>query len=213
MRTLLATAFAILMLVPGSGTKAQTADLSGVKPGDRWTYDYRDEISGDVKHTATYVTVDVTDKEITTRLSLRGRPGARTVAYTPSWSRIDDDTWKFEPHEGAQFTAPFKVGTEWRFANSAKQMRTGTTLSTTGVGKIVAQETLTTPAGTFDVFRVEVTERQANATDPTKTADVKLVFWYAPTVNRWVKRTVELRVEGRVRERTSDTLVEYSRKP
>jgi hypothetical protein len=32
-------------------------------------------------------------------------------------------------------------------------------------------------------------------------------------VNRWVKKTVELRVEGRIRERTSEMLTEFSRKP
>ena len=38
------------------------------------------------------------------------------------------------------------------------------------------------------------------------------VFWYAATVNRWVKRKTEARYEGRLRDSYVEELTEYSRK-
>ena len=39
------------------------------------------------------------------------------------------------------------------------------------------------------------------------------VLWYAPSVNRWVRRTYKLQVEGRLRSSNTEELTDYSRKP
>jgi hypothetical protein len=39
------------------------------------------------------------------------------------------------------------------------------------------------------------------------------VMWYAPAINRWVKRTYEGRAAGRVRESSLEELTDYSRQP
>ena len=38
-------------------------------------------------------------------------------------------------------------------------------------------------------------------------------LWYAPSVNRWVRRTVKVQVEGRLRDSQTEELTDYSRKP
>jgi hypothetical protein len=105
------------------------------------------------------------------------------------------------------------MGKEWRFETQALNFQNGTTLSGAGQSRIVAQEKITTPAGSFDTFKVETTIRQVNSNDQTKTATVNITFWYAPSVNRWVRKTQQMSIEGRVREASTEELTDYSRKP
>jgi hypothetical protein len=86
-------------------------------------------------------------------------------------------------------------------------------MQTSGLAKVVGQEQITTPAGTFDTFRVELTVRQINTKDQTKSTTLTVVVWYAPAINRWVRKNTEVRFEGRLRDSFSDELTEYSRKP
>jgi hypothetical protein len=81
------------------------------------------------------------------------------------------------------------------------------------VAKVVGQEQVTTPAGTFDTFRVEMTVRQINTKDQTRSSTATLVFWYAPAINRWVRKKTDVRSEGRLRDSFSEELTEYSRRP
>jgi hypothetical protein len=207
--------FVVLAMVVGCfrPAEAQTADVAGVLPGDRWVYEISDEITGDLKQTTTVVVIAVSDTEINTRISTRGAARPRQIVFDPGWSRIDDDVWKFRPSDGAGVQLPLQVGKEWRFENKATQFQNGTALSTTGQSKIVAQEKITTPAGTFDTFKMETTMRQVNSNDQTKAATVNIALWYAPAVNRWVRRTYKVQIEGRLRDSHTEELTDYSRKP
>lgn len=207
--------FVVLALVVGCfrPAEAQTADVAGVLPGDRWVYEISDEITGDLKQTTTVIVIAVSDTEINTRVSTRGAARPRQIVFDPGWSRIDDDVWKFRPSDGAGVQLPLQVGKEWRFENKATQFQNGTALSTTGQSKIVAQEKITTPAGTFDTFKMETTMRQVNSNDQTKAATVNIALWYAPAVNRWVRRTYKVQIEGRLRDSHTEELTDYSRKP
>jgi uncharacterized protein DUF3108 len=198
----------------GLGTaSADPPDLAGVLTGDRWLYDVTDELTGEVKHTASVVVIEVSDKEILARVSWRGTERPRQVAFDRGWSRIDDEVWKFAPSDGAGMQMPLEVGKDWRFENNAKNLSNGTTLRTTGQSKVVAEEKVTTGAGTFQAFKIETTMRHVSSNDPTKAATVKSTLWYAPTVNRWVRKTYRLEREGRLRESTTEELTDYSRKP
>ena len=191
---------------------AQVGDLAGVLPGDRWVYEVKDEITGDLKRTTTVVVLDVSEKEINTRMSVRGAARPFETVYDRNWNRIDDGIWKFRPSDGAGVQTPLQVGKEWRFENKSTHAN-GTALSTTGQSKVVGEEKVTTSAGTFDTFKIETRMRHVNANDQTKGSSVNATLWYAPTVNRWVRRTNETRIEGRVRDSHTEELVDYSRKP
>jgi hypothetical protein len=170
-------------------TGAQVADVAGVLPGDRWAYEVKDEITGDLKQTITVVVVTVSDKEIITRLFSRGTGRPRQIVFEPGWSRIDDDAWKYKPSDGTGVQMPLQVGKEWRFENEATQFQNGTALRTTGHSKVVGEEKVTTSAGTFDTFKIETLMRQVNSNDQTKAASVNATLWYAPAINRWVRKT------------------------
>lgn len=192
---------------------AQKADLAGVVPGDRWVYEVTDEITGDLKTTTTIVVLDVAEKEINTRLSFRGAARPQQVVFDRNWSRIDDSVWKYTPSDGSGIQTPVQVGKEWRFEGKAAHYQNGTAISTTGQSKVIGEEKVTTSAGTFDTFKIETKVRQVNANDQTKASTVNTTFWYAPTVNRWVRKTYKLQIEGRLRDSHTEELTDYSRKP
>jgi hypothetical protein len=192
---------------------AQVADVAGVLPGDRWVYEVTDEMTGDVKSTTTVVVLDVSEAEIHTRVSTRGAASPRQIVFDRAWNRIDDSVWKYRPSDGTGVPMPLQVGKDWRFENRATNFQNGTAVSNTGQSKVVGKESITTSAGTFDAFKVETTMRQVNSNDQTKAATMTATLWYAPSVNRWVRRTVKVHVEGRLRDSQTDELTDYSRKP
>ena len=202
-----------VLFLGASSASAQMPDLAGVLAGDRWLYDITDEITGDLKYTTSVVVIDVSDKEILTRVSTRGIERPRQVVFDRDWSRIDDEVWKSAPSDGTGIRTPLEVGKEWRFDNNSKNLLHGFTWRTTGQSKVTAQEKVTTSAGTFDTFKIETVMRHLSSTDATKSATVTSTLWYAPTINRWVRKVFKLEREGRVRESQTEELSDYSRKP
>jgi hypothetical protein len=190
---------------------AQTVDPGPVRVGDRWSYDVKDDMTGDLRHEVTVVVVDVNDKEITTRATIRGKDRPQTMVFDLDWGRIDDGTWKLRPN-GIGIKKPLQVGKEWRSDANAMHMQSGVAFRASGIAKVVGEERVTTPAGTFETYRVDTTVRLVNTMDQTKSSTWTFVFWYAPAVNRWVKRKTEARSEGRLRDSSIEELTEYSRK-
>ncbi len=169
-------------------------------------------MTGDVKSTTTVVVLDVSESEIHTRVS-RGEQRPRQIVFDHAWSRIDDSVWKYRPSDGTGVATPLQVGKEWRFENNATNFNSGTAVSNSGQSKVVGRESITTSAGTFDTFKVETTVRQVNANDQTKSATLTAALWYAPSVNRWVRRIHKVQIEGRLRDSQTEELTDYSRKP
>jgi hypothetical protein len=191
---------------------AQTVEPGPVRVGDRWSYDIKDDATGDLRHAITVIVVDITDGEITTRTMVRGKDRPQTMVFDRDWGRIDDGNWKLRP-AGIGIKAPLQVGKEWRSDANAMQLASGLAFRASGVAKVVAEERVTTPAGSFDTYRVETLVRLLNTKDQTKSQTWTFVLWYAPAVNRWVRRKTEARYDGRLRDSFVDELTEYSRKP
>lgn len=212
MRTRWLLVFPVTFCITVCAASAQMADIAGVLPGDRWVYEVTDEVSGELKLTTTVFVLDVSEQEINTRVSTRGS-GARQIVFDQSWNRIDDSVWKYRPSDGSGIRKPLQVGKAWRFESKATHFQNGTALTITGESKVVGEEKVTTGAGTFDTFKIETKMRQVNPNDQTKASTINAVLWYAPSVNRWVRRTYKLQVEGRLRSSNTEELTDYSRKP
>jgi hypothetical protein len=191
---------------------AHAAEPEPVRVGDRWSYDVKDDLTGDLRQSVTVVVVEVGDKEITTRATIRGRDRPQTMVFDYDWGRIDDGVWKLSPG-GIGIRKPLLVGNEWRSDANAMHIPSGVAFRASGVAKVIKQEQVTTPAGTFETYQVDATVRLVNTRDQTKSSTWTFVYWYAPAVNRWVKRKTEARYEGRLRDSNIEELTEYSRKP
>jgi hypothetical protein len=207
---LVAIGLVLLLIGPREGG-AQPAASGAVQVGDRWSYDIKDTLTGDLRRAVTVVVVEVTNKEITTRESALGRDHPQTTVYDLDWGRIDDGVWQLRP-SGIGIKLPLQTSKEWRSDANVVNSKSGVVLRATGTAKVVRQEQVTTSAGTFDSFRIDMTVRMINTRDQTRSETWAFVVWYAPVVNRWVKRTAEFRQEGRLRDSYSEELTKYSRK-
>jgi hypothetical protein len=211
LRRFIAIGLVSLFLLPLS-CAAQTIDPGAIRVGDRWSYDIKDGFTGDLRSATTVVVVEINDKEITTRVTNRGTDRPQTMVYDPDWGRIDDGTWKLRP-SGIGIKKPLQIGMEWKSDSNGINLQSGVAFHASGVAKVAGREQLATPAGTFDTFRLDMTVRLINTRDQTRSQTWTFVVWYAPAVNRWVKRTAEFRQEGRLRDSFSEEMTGYSRKP
>ena len=183
-------------------------------PGDRWIYEMRDEIEGTVSGTRTSTVTEVTPREISTRFKNAGNGAQGQVIFDRSWNIISNETWRYSPNDGSGVQSPLAVGKTWRFqGNDINSANSSNTWKRTGTAKVVAQETLTTKAGTFDTFKIETSFSVRNVSNPTKTAQVTTLTWYAPAIDHWVKRTSITHVDKHLMNNNSMELVEYGRRP
>jgi hypothetical protein len=68
--------------------------------GDHWTYEIRDDITGDLKSTFTTTITDVSTADISIRDTTVGNSNFGYASYDRSWNRISNDTWRFTPSDG-----------------------------------------------------------------------------------------------------------------
>jgi hypothetical protein len=186
--------------------------MEDAQTGDHWTYELRDEITGDIKSTITNTVTDVSAAEVSTRIAALGNSNAGYQNFDRSWNLINNGVWRFTPNDGTGVKTPLAVGKTWSFKATDLNSTAGVSWKRTGTAKVVAQESVTTRAGSFDTFKIETSIKVQNANDPTKKVELVQQTWYAPLIDHWVKRSAVSRADGRVREKTTIELVEYGRR-
>lgn len=180
--------------------------------GDHWTYELRDDITGDVKSTITNTVTDVSGSEISTRIAQLGNSNSGYQTFDRSWNLINNGIWRYTPNDGTGIRPPLAVGKTWSFKSTDLNSTAGISWKRSGAAKVVAQESVTTRAGTFDTFKIETSFQIQNANDPTKKLQAVQQSWYAPAIDHWVKRNFVSRSDGRVRDKNTIELVEYGRR-
>jgi hypothetical protein len=68
--------------------------------GDHWTYEFRDDVSGDVKSVFTNTVTDVTDSEIGIRSTRTGSTNSGYQTYDHSWNLIKSGVSRSAPNDG-----------------------------------------------------------------------------------------------------------------
>jgi hypothetical protein len=132
--------------------------------GDHWTYEVRDDVSGDLKSTITHTITDTTPTEISVRLAALGRGTSSYFTYDRTWDVIDTGVWRYAPNDGTGIRAPLVVGKTWSFKSTNSNTSSGVSLKTSGTSKVTAKETLTTRAGTSRRSRSRLLTRRATPT-------------------------------------------------
>jgi hypothetical protein len=197
---------------PTQPAKAVAA-MEDPRPGDYWTYEPRDEITGKIGPARTNVVTEVTPKDISVRSKVEGPAASDTLnVFDRSWNVLMFGPWKYNPSDGTGIRAPLTTGKTWTFQSNDINAGNGIILNRSGHSKVVGQETVTTKAGTFETFKIETAYSSHNAKDPTNKAETTWVTWYAPAIDHWVKRSVIIRINQHLRDNNTLELVEYGRK-
>jgi hypothetical protein len=186
--------------------------MEDAQTGDHWTYEFRDEITGDVKSTITNTVTDVSASEIGTRIASLGNPNSGYQTFDHSWNLINNGAWRYTPNDGTGIKAPLAVGKTWSFKSTDLNSTAGVSWKRSSTSKVLAQESVTTRAGTFDTFKIETTFTGRNVNNPTLKNEVTAVTWYAPAIDHWVKRTFVSRADKHLQISNSIELVDYGRK-
>jgi hypothetical protein len=182
-------------------------------PGDHWTYELRDEITGTITATRQNVVTEVTPKDITVRFRNTGtNPNEGFSVYDRSWGLIEARPWKYSPHDGTGIQFPLTVGKAWPVKTSNVNSDNGNVWKRSGTAKVVGQESITTKAGTFDTFKIETTFTETSVNNPNLKNEITSVTWYAPAIDHWVKRTYVSRADKHLRNNSTTELVDYGRR-
>ncbi len=184
------------------------------RPGDRWTYELRDEITGRITATRENVVTEVTPTTISVRSKKIGDNNAEEgfTIYDRSWAVVEARPWRYQPNDGSGIQSPLEVGKTWPVRTNNINSANGNVWRRSGISKVVGQETVTTKAGTFDTFKIETTFTGTNVNNPTLKNEVTALTWYAPAIDHWVKRTFVSRTNKHLQISNVVELVEYGRK-
>ena len=182
------------LVMAGALTAAQTpgpipAGLPTLVPGDAWTVRY----SGGARATRTFLREEAGVLVFEVSQTWQDGGISRGLLYLTrdlSVVRMLDadgaEIRRFDPHSlGLQF--PLAVGKQW--GGTCQRFDEGSMVGTfAGTYRVVGIEAVTTPAGTFQAFRVEGQTYETQA--PTR--QWRFTHWYAPEVRMEVKlRAVE----------------------
>jgi len=183
------------------------------QPGDRWTYEIRDEITGKINGTRENVVTEVTPKNISMRFTISATSNEGFDVFDRSWNLISAPNWRYSPYQGSTgIQAPLEVGKSWSFQSNNTNGTNGAIWKESGTSKVVGRETVTTKAGTFDTFKIETSFSTQNVKDVTRKNEIVYQTWYAPDIDHWVKRISVIKSDGHVRSNNILELVDYGRK-
>ena len=131
-------------------TKADIS-IEEPRPGDHWTVEVRDEITGAVS-TQTNVITEVTLTDISVRFNIVRADKTNNDGfgiYDRSWNLMRAGSWQHFLYDGSTgIRAPLTVGKTWTFQSKAVNAGNNLTWNRSGTSTVADQETVTTKAGT-----------------------------------------------------------------
>jgi hypothetical protein len=202
---------------PDSPKIPPVVDSIPVKPGDRWTYRWIDDIVGETKSYQTYTLTEIKDGAFSVAIAVspvgQSQPTTGLHVYDENWGLLDDGVWTRkvgDPVTGVRL--PLKVGAKWEqhFTASRKNPDRESTIDATSV--VTAYEEVSLRFGlTYDAFKIETNEA-VTGVGGGPSAALKVTLWYAPAVNRYVKRVIESRTNDRLQSRIVEALTDYKRR-
>jgi hypothetical protein len=198
---------------------APVVDKIDVRPGDRWTYQVIDDITGETKSTVVHTVTEIKDKTYSVQSSFT--PYGQNVSnstlqvFDEQWNLLEDQVWTQNPaNPSTGIRLPLKVGAEWKVhLTSNRKSPPEARFSIDATAKAVAYEPVILKFNkTYDAFKLEVDETVTNSATPSSIVTTKTTMWFAPSVDRYVKRIVETRVNDRLQSRMIEILTAYARR-
>lgn len=197
---------------------APVVDKIDVKPGDRWTYQVIDDVTGDTKSTAVHTVTEIRNKTFSVQsvFTPYGQSVGTTTlqVFDDQWKLLEDSIWTRDPADPSTgIQLPLKVGAQWKtHFITTKKTPPEAHLNVEAITKVVAYEPVMLKFNTYDAFKLEVNEALTNSAAPSSVITIKSTMWFAPSVNRYVKRMTEARVNDRLQSRNLELLTVYARR-
>jgi hypothetical protein len=194
-----------------------TIEKIDIRPGDRWSYRVVDEIIGETKYDVTYTITEIDNSIISVSVEFNNyRQGsANTIlqTYDDRWNFLGGPIWRIRPGDPSYgVSLPLKVGLEWKTHFTATRNDRDIYSIADATTRVTAYEPVTLKFNyTYNAFKIDTEESISTGVDRSVTK-LKTTSWYAPEVNRYVKRITETRIDGRLLSRTSEQLTAYTRR-
>ena len=118
--------------------------------------------------------------------------------FDANWNLKQDNVWKNSPDDGLGLLLPLSVGKEWSSSGSNKNTLNGGVFKHQGKSKVVEEVKITTPAGTFETFKIVSDMKWLGANGVGLKSEIHAETWYAPDINRIVKRTYAAKYNSHV---------------
>lgn len=181
----------LLSACAGFGRPGPETGPPAVQVGDSWADRELDGYNGRLKNErrsqvtaadAERITVEVTETN--------GKRYPET--YTSDWGRIsvigaDKSRLDYAPPYPA-YAFPLRTGKSWKQQTVAVNPATGTKTPMTIDAEVLNWETVTTPAGNFSAYKILRSVYLQDAEWWRSNTRVREFDWYAPAVNRVVRR-------------------------
>ncbi len=207
----------------GAASATPVLDKIDVKPGDRWTYQVIDDVTGETKSTAVHTVTEIRDKSYSVQSAFT--PFGQSVASTSlqifdeNWNLLEDQVWTRKPADPLTgIRLPLKVGDQWKtHLTSTRKTPPETQFSADAITSVVGYEPVILKFNkTYDAYKLEINEALTNtsssgASQPS-VLTIHVTMWFAPSVNRYVKRIVETRINDRLQARNVELLTAYTRR-
>jgi hypothetical protein len=160
--------------------KDSAAQLPDLKAGDIWRYVETDQ--------RTNVKTRDVERRLVSFANGRwaGTENGGSYNALPNLSLIDNPNVRTTSGERTDFVFPLKTGAQWPVKYSWSNLISGNTGGFDGQAQVLSYEKITTPAGEFDAFKVEIKGFWTNANSQSGRSTETL--WYSPAVRNYVQR-------------------------
>ena len=200
-------ALGLASVTPAPALAQSQATPPQVRVGDHWRYLVKDGFTGDTLNEFGHQVVSVSEQDITVQLTNKGSRARELRYFDRQWNATDTGGTVFEPHY-PEYRFPLVVGDSWREPYRS-HTRDGKTYDNFQRVTVEAVERIHTPAGDFDAYRIKVlADIVANDANQSHVQST-ITTWYAPTVNKYVRREVLVFSDARVRRHEVTELSAY----
>jgi hypothetical protein len=182
-------AVALLALIGQARAESALAEASApvFLPGEEWTFAFSDRL--DPRNDRLYTQV-VTSAPTGGSTTLNVNNGRALMVLDQNANVVSAGSESYEPSDG-KLQFPLSVGKSW----------SGTYIYKNGTweahaerhAKVVGIEQITTPAGTFDTFRIEQSVGWTGEFGNKGAGHISETDWYAPAVGRIIKMDYQSR--------------------
>jgi len=188
---------------------AADIDRPDVHVGDRWNWQHTNVLANESDFTLIEDVVEVGDSEIRARVRTKGKAGSNIATYTREWNPVDVVFARYQP-DLRSYAFPLHVGAKWEGSADKLLFSNGKHGRFNLAGEVQALEKVTVPAGTFEAYKVSLVLEATSTDEDANVGHTTELFWYAPSVRRYVKLENTFSRDGRVRSQDRYELTEFS---